>query len=52
MERAFNKLKHWRRIAARYDRRSINILSALYMVCVVIWGYELSICPGLCTSLA
>ena len=28
-ERAFNKLKHWRRIATRYDRKSINSLNAL-----------------------
>ena len=26
-ERAFNKLKHWRRIATRYDRRSVNFLA-------------------------
>ena len=36
--RAFNKLKHWRRIATRYDRRSIYFLSALYLVASVIWG--------------
>ena len=28
-ELAFNKLKHWRRIATRYDRKSINSLNAL-----------------------
>ena len=38
IERAFNKLKHWRRIATRYDRRSIYFLSALYLVASVIWG--------------
>ena len=38
IERAFNKLKHWRRIATRYDRRSIYFLSALYLVSAVIWG--------------
>ena len=38
IERAFNKLKHWRRIATRYDRRSIYYLSALYLVSSVIWG--------------
>ena len=26
IERAFNRLKHWRRIATRYDRRSIYFL--------------------------
>ena len=38
IERAFNKLKHWRRIATRYDRRSIYFLSALHLVSPVIWG--------------
>ena len=38
IERAFNKLKHWRRIATRYDRRSLHFLSALYLVSAVIWG--------------
>ena len=38
IERAFNKLKHWRRIATRYDRRSTYYLSALYLVSSVIWG--------------
>ena len=37
IERAFNKLKHWR-IATRYDRRSIYFLSTLYLVSAVIWG--------------
>ena len=38
IERAFNKLKHWRQIATRYDRRSLYFLSALYLVSSVIWG--------------
>ena len=38
IERAFNKLKHWRRIATRYDRRSLYFLSTLYLVSSVIWG--------------
>ena len=38
IERAFNKLKHWRRIATRYDHRSLYFLSALYLVSSVIWG--------------
>ena len=38
IERAFNKLKHWRRIATRYDRRSLHFLSALHLVASVIWG--------------
>ena len=38
IERAFNKLKQWRRIATRYDRRSLYYLSALYLAAGVIWG--------------
>lgn len=38
MERAFNKLNHWRRIATRYDRRSKYYLSARYPVTSVIRG--------------
>ena len=38
IERAFNKLKQWRRIATRYDRRRLYLLSALYLVSSVIWG--------------
>ena len=38
IEGACNKLKPWRRIAIRYDRRSIYFLSALYLVSAVIWG--------------
>ena len=38
IEREFNKLKHWRRIATPYDRRSIYFLSALHLVSSVIWG--------------
>ena len=38
IERAFNKLKHWRRIATRYDRKSIYFLAALYLVSFVICG--------------
>ena len=48
IERAFHKLKHWklkhwRRIATGYDRRSVYFLSALYLVSSVIWGQQLSI---------
>ena len=38
IERAFNKLNQWRRIATRYDRRSLYLLSALHPVASVIWG--------------
>ena len=38
IERAFNKLKQWRRLATRYDRKSLYFLSALYLVAAIIWG--------------
>ena len=38
IERAFNKLKHWRRIATRYERRSLYFLATLHLAAVVIWG--------------
>jgi len=37
IERFFNKLKHYRRIATRYDRRAIYFLSALYLASSMIW---------------
>ena len=38
IERAFNKLKQWRRIATRYDRKSLYFLSALHLVAAIVWG--------------
>ena len=46
IERAFNKLKQWLRIATRYDRRSLYLLTALHLVSSVIWGWQLSIRPS------
>lgn len=38
IERAFNKLKAWRRIATRYDRRSIYFMAALQLAAAVTWS--------------
>ena len=38
IERTFNRLKHWRRIATRYDRRSSYFLASLYLVAALIWS--------------
>jgi len=38
IERAFNKLKHWRTIATPYDRRSLYFMSALHLVSAVTWS--------------
>jgi len=38
IERAFNRLKNWRRIATRYDRRSLYYLSALHLAAAITWA--------------
>jgi transposase len=38
IERAFNKLKQWRRIATRYDRRSLYFLAILQLAAAVTWS--------------
>jgi transposase len=37
IERFFNKLKHFRRIATRYDRRAAYFLAAVQLASSVIW---------------
>jgi len=37
IERFFNKLKHFRRIATRYDRRASHFLAALHLASAMIW---------------
>jgi transposase len=37
IERCFNKLKHFRRIATRYDRRAIYFLSFIHLAAAMIW---------------
>ncbi len=37
IERCFNKLKHCRRIATRYDRRAAHFLSFLHIAAAMIW---------------
>ncbi len=42
VERFFNKIKHFRRIATRYDKLAENFLAAVKLAAVRIWlrGYE------------
>lgn len=42
IERFFNKIKHYRRIATRYDKTAENFLAALKLAAVRIWlrSYE------------
>jgi len=37
IERCFNKLKHFRRIATRFDRRDVYYQSFLYLACALLW---------------
>ena len=37
IERCFNKLKHFRRFATRYDRRSVHFLSFVHLAAAMIW---------------
>jgi len=37
VERFFNKIKHYRRIATRYDKTAENFLAALKLVAVRVW---------------
>lgn len=37
IERCFNKLKHFRRIATRYDRRAVYFLSFVQLACSMLW---------------
>ena len=37
VERFFNKIKQFRRIATRYDKLAENYLAALKLACVRIW---------------
>lgn len=37
IERCFNRMKHFRRFATRYDRRSIHFQGVVYLVSAMIW---------------
>ena len=37
IERCFNKLKHFRRIATRYDRRASYFLAFIHIACCMLW---------------
>jgi len=38
IERAFNRLKQWRRIATRYDRRSLYFMAVLQLASAITWS--------------
>ena len=37
IERCFNKLKHFRRIATRYDRLAVHFKAFIYLACAMLW---------------
>ncbi len=37
IERCFNKLKHFRRFATRYDRRAVHYLAFLHLAAIMLW---------------
>jgi transposase len=37
IERTFNKLKHYRRLATRYDRKALYFRSFLYLAASLLW---------------
>jgi transposase len=38
IERAFNRLKNWRRIATRHDRKSLYFLAVPHLATAVTWS--------------
>ena len=39
IEQAFNKLKQWRRLATKSDRKSLYFLSVLHLVAAITWNH-------------
>ena len=37
IERCFNKLKHFRRLATRYERRALHFLALLHLAGAMLW---------------
>jgi len=37
VERAFNRLKHWRAVATRYDKRAANYRAGVVLAAIVLW---------------
>jgi transposase len=37
IERCFNRLRHFRRFAIRYDRRAIHVLGFVHLAAALIW---------------
>jgi transposase len=37
IERLINRLKRWRRIATRYEKRAENFLAFVLIACIMLW---------------
>ena len=37
IERAFGRIKDWRRIATRYDKLAVNFASAVALAAIILW---------------
>jgi transposase len=37
VERCVNRLKQWRRVATRYEKRAVNYLAFVHFACIMIW---------------
>jgi len=42
VERAFNRVKHWRGIATRYDKTALNYLGGLHLAAILMWADDLA----------
>jgi transposase len=45
IERCFNRLKHFRRFATRYDRQTIHFEGFVHLAAAIIWLRRMSIRP-------
>jgi transposase len=46
VERCVDKLKRWRAIATRYEKRAVNFWAAVIVVALVIWSASLAAVYG------
>nr|WP_201360144.1 transposase [Dictyobacter formicarum] len=37
VERTINRLKHFRRVATRYEKRAVNFLAMVTLACILLW---------------
>ena len=51
IERAFSRLKYWRRVATRYDKLARNFTATVIHAILAIWRTSLSLEPSLAQTL-